>query len=131
MIAPGTSVSIKNRQLKTTDSKEIQYLYSILHAITNDGAILSEILAALGGATGYNTVTAYSVSNSAKTFTAGTVHSIGFTVLSGTISVNWGTTTVSYPTGYYTVEATSVFTDAITFTAATGSDSVIIHAQEI
>jgi hypothetical protein len=130
MIAPGTSVSVKNRALKTTDSKEIQYLYDILHAIRNEGGLLSAILEALGGsATHYNIVLNYDVSNDTETLTAGTVHSLSFSVISGSISVSFdgGSTSITYPAGYNrSITASTTFSDDIVFTAATGSDRVIV-----
>ncbi len=131
MIAPGTSVSVKNRVLKTTDSKEIQYLYAILHAIQNEGGLLSAILEALGGAaTHYNTVTTYDISGAdTQTITADTAHSLTFSVIAATatVSMDGGTTTITYPAGYTgSIQASTTFDDDIVFTT-TGSGRIIVQ----
>ncbi len=131
MLQPGIQVSTKNRALKSTDSKEIQYLFAILQAMQNEGGILSEILTALGGGVPrYNAVTQYDVTNDTETITANTVHSVSFSVISGTVTVSFdgGSTSITYPVGYSgNIQADTTFDAAIVFTASTGSDRVIVQ----
>lgn len=131
MLTAGTSVSTKSRALKTTDSREIQYLFDILQALKNEGGLLSSILVAVGGSPfGYNTLTSYNVTGGTQTLTANSVHSVSFSVISGTVtvSVDGGSTTITYPVGYNgNISASTLFDADIIFTASTGSDRVIVQ----
>lgn len=130
MLTAGTSVSTKGRALKTTDSREIQYLFDILQALRNEGGILTEILNASGGASTYNTLTPYDVTGGNQTITAGTAHSVSFSIISGTVTVsfNGGSTSITYPVGYNgNIVASTTFSNTIIFTASAGGDRVIVQ----
>jgi uncharacterized protein YaiE (UPF0345 family) len=121
MLQAGTNVSTKGRALKSTDNKEIQYLFDILQALKN-----------MTGALAPGTVPAqYSLAPSATlTLAASTYKSISFQVITGTLTVSMdgGSTTVAYSAGANINVQGNLITPSFTFSmSGGGSDQAFVQ----
>jgi len=138
MIQPGTQFGKRGRVTTRNSSEESKWLELIVMAMNNEGGQLSAILAALGGSpTPYNTAaqTIMVTTDSPITYTAGSIHSISFQVISGNmdVSMDGGFTTITYPAGSnINLQADSLFNTDISFTIpGTRTNTTLIQTTAI
>jgi hypothetical protein len=138
MIQPGTQFGKRGRVTTRNSSEESKWLELIVMAMNNEGGQLSAILAALGGSpTPYNTVgqAIMATGDSPVTYTGGSIHSISFQVINGTmdVSMDGGGTSVTYPAGSnVNLQADTLFNTDIIFTIpGTSTNRTLIQTTAI
>ena len=138
MIQPGTQFGKRGRVTTRNSSEESKWLELIVMAMNNEGGQLSAILAALGGSpTPYNTVgqAIMATTDSPITYPAGSIHSLSFQVISGTmdVSMDGGSTSITYPAGSnVNLQADTLFNTDIIFTIpGSGTNSTLIQTTAV
>jgi len=138
MIQPGTQFGKRGRVTTRSSSEESKWLELIVMAMNNEGGQLSAILAALvSSPTPYNTAAQAIMvtTDSPITYTAGSIHSISFQVISGNmyVSMDGGFTTIKYPAGSnINLQADSLFNTDISFTIpGTRTNTTLIQTTAI
>lgn len=132
-IAPGTSVSNKGRQPMSNDSKEVQYLYSILQSLYNLSGISSKASTSQVFLPGVVKLTSsgtsvFSINAPLQGTTYTSVSLSVISLTSGTVSIvdSHTTTAISYP-GFSTSWSGGSLTENLTITVTGDAICIITY----
>lgn len=109
MINNGYTPSYNGRKITSNSSEESKWLSLILNS--------------LKGGCCFNTIQQYNIVGGTQTFLADTIHSISFSVITGsvTVSMDGGNSSITYPSGSnVNLEASGKFNSDIIFTWVSG-----------